>query len=225
MAWKSKLLAKRLWNKPISRVEEPVAKSIAPAKANLRNIPRNLTQRVSPVPLEPAPPGNHLFQAFAALCLVFLMSQVMVDVWRNHTDAAAVKAGKLPRQLAGDKGGRARCVYLLLLCHPKILRNLPDIPASLCVSGTNVCCSLMKWSFPTLIFDISDRKLLRLFMIKIKTHGFCVFFPPVFFWHQDLCHQTLSNLLKSWRILMSSTGARREPVEAVEVLRRRFRLS
>ena len=26
---------------------------------------------------------------------------VMVDVWRNHTDAAAVKAGKLPRQLAG----------------------------------------------------------------------------------------------------------------------------
>ena len=104
----------------------------------------------------------------------------MVDVWRNHTDAAAVKAGKLPRQLAGDKGGRARCVYLLLLCHPKILRNLPDIPASLCVSGTNVCCSLMKWSFPTLIFDISDRKLLRLFMIKIKTHGFCVFFPRCF---------------------------------------------
>ena len=137
MDGKSKLLAKRLWNKPISRVEEPVAKSIAPAKANLRNIPRNLTQRVSPVPLEPAPPGNHLFQAFAALCLVFLMSQVMVDVWRNHTDAAAVKAGKLPRQLAGDEGGRARCVYLLLLCHPKFLRKFARYSSiSVCVRQT-----------------------------------------------------------------------------------------
>lgn len=88
-------------------------------------------------PSRARPPGNHLFQAFAALCLVFLMSQVMVDVWRNHTDAAAVKAGKLPRQLAGDEGGRARCVYLLLLCHPKILRKFARYSSiSVCVRQT-----------------------------------------------------------------------------------------
>ena len=200
-------------------------KSIAPAKANLRNIPRNLTQRVSPVPLEPAPPGNHLFQAFAALCLVFLMSQVMVDVWRNHTDAAAVKAGKLPRQLAGDEGGRARCVYLLLLCHPKILRKFARYSSiSVCVRQT--CLLLIdEMIIPNTHFWHLWQKVASAFYDQNQNTRFLFVFFPVYFGTRicaiRLC-RTCWSLGGYWCHQQEPGGS---PWKQVEVLGRRFRLS